>query len=145
MIFLYKESEKEYLSEIFKCYSVNSIINACKLLKMRKPLLIEEKNNKEKIRLKGLDKNYKRSFYSQIKRIDEIKMIYIIDLYDNHIFTLGSEFFNKKINMLKNKNNETFLLANTYKYENIKIFDEYYHLYYHVNKNENSDYVFVNK
>lgn len=143
VVFLYNDGAKECQSDIFKCYSVKPIIEACKLLNLKKPLLMDEKIDKENIKLTGLDKNYKKSIFSQIKNKNIIKHIYIIDIYDNK-FTLGLEFFNKRNIMLNNKNKDISPVAKTYKYDNIKFFDEYYNLYFHDNnKNKNSKFIFV--
>jgi hypothetical protein len=104
---------------------------------------MDEKIDKENIKLTGLDKNYKKSIFSQIKNKNIIKHIYIIDIYD-YKFTLGLEFFNKRNIMLNNKNKDISPVAKTYKYDNIKFFDEYYNLYFHDNnKNKNSKFIFV--
>ncbi len=143
VVFLYNDGTKECQSDIFECYSVKPIVEACKLLNMKKPLLMDKKIDKEKIKLTGLDKNYKKSIYSQIKNKDTIKNIYIVDIYDN-IFTLGSEFINKRNIILENKSKDISPVANTYIYDNIKFFDEYYNLYFHDNnKNKNSKFTFV--
>ena len=143
VIFLYHDGTKECQSDIFECYSVRPIIEACKLLNLKKPLLMEEKIDKEKIKLAGIDKNNKNTIFSQIINKDKIKNIYIIDIYNNK-FTLGSEFFNKKNIMLSNKNKDISPVENNYKYDNIKFFDEYYNLYFHDNNNnKNSKFIFV--
>ena len=134
VIFLFEKERKLIHSESFYFYSFGSIIKACDILNMKKPLIIKDLLNKDDIYKKGLDKKYQKKLFYQLCELEIVNKIYIIDLFENQS-NLKNNFKNIFEYKHKLKMSHKQLLSKDYTYNNKNNFYEYFNTCF-LDKNE---------